>query len=302
MPNEDQKTFRALIKDKKVEYNQVGKLSPARFFYKYLRLKGALLCINNGTIQFVEPNTWTDLYESRFYNADYSSQNVDEKEDCPFLYATCLTTKRNNEAAWVLYTYDKTGKDAVCVEFQINKHKFRLQLLKALAEQDKIYEGTVTYKPTFFIDHLHRKQILGKDNPSYMKYCKKKPTIPYLTNYLNLLLMKRDAFDHEHETRFFIVKEDKKDKTKADPKNPDNRCYPTIDWIEIIEKVYINAKEDSDGYKQLSDALKAKLDEKYVDTTDPAKLNEKNQIWGTKLKPIPYFVYGEPSAGRLAIE
>ena len=269
MPNEDQKTFRALIKDKKVEYNQVGKLSPARFFYKYLRLKGALLCINNGTIQFVEPNTWTDLYESRFYNADYSSQNVDEKEDCPFLYAT---------------------------------HKFRLQLLKALAEQDKIYEGTVTYKPTFFIDHLHRKQILGKDNPSYMKYCKKKPTIPYLTNYLNLLLMKRDAFDHEHETRFFIVKEDKKDKTKADPKNPDNRCYPTIDWIEIIEKVYINAKEDSDGYKQLSDALKAKLDEKYVDTTDPAKLNEKNQIWGTKLKPIPYFVYGEPSAGRLAIE
>lgn len=299
--------FKKEVKRKSLEYNRIGKLSTAQYFYKYINLENALKCISNGNLLFSEPSRWQDNYERRFYEADYSSQNIDEATDCPMLFATCMTTKRFNEAAWVLYTYRKTGLGAFCVEFQLNKQKLRLQLVKALKKNDRIYEGTVMYMSPFVIDNMHRKEIDNDNNPNYLKYVNKRSGIPYLTNYLNLLLMKRDAFQHENETRFYIAKDSMKGESKSQQDKTDEKVFGQvhlidIDWIEIIEKVYVNAKDDSDEYKLLSEALKTKLDEKFKGISDPVLIYEKDSIWNKRLKPIPFFVYGEPLAKRLIIE
>ena len=300
--------FKTFLKDKQTEYNQVGRLSYASFFYKYLSLDSALLCIKNSNIRFVEPSRWQDKYERRFYQADYSSQNVDIQKECPLLFATCLTTTRYDEAAWVLYTYNKTGLGATCVEFQINKHKFRLQLAKALETGDRIYEGVVMYCSPTMIDNIHKKKVLEKgvlvDNKYYQKYVARKENLDYLNNYLNLLLMKRDVFKHENETRFFIAKQSKLSSPKIRQNIEGEKVYYgdaitlNIDWLEIIDKVYINAKEDSYEYRLLEDALRANMEAKYKEKTD----KERNDIWDKRLKPIPYFVYGEALSTPLIIE
>lgn len=304
-PN-DLRIFRDEAEQKSLEYNRIGRLSNAHYFYKYINLENALKCILNGNILFSEPSAWQDNYEKRFYEADYSSQTKDETNDCPLLFATCMTTKRSNEAAWILYTYGKSGDGAFCVEFQLNKHKLRLQLVKALENNDRIYEGIVMYQTPYVIDNMHLKKIYNDDNPNYHNYVVRRDNIPYITNYLNLLLMKRDAFQHENETRFYIVKDKMKGslKSQLDPKT--NRIGQTIllniDWIEIIEKVYINAKETSNEYKKLSDALKKKFFGNYNLIHDSDMTDEQLAIWNNKLKPVPYFVYGEPLGKRLVIE
>ena len=298
-----QKEFRSLNNYKC--YFTVGRLPSSSYFYKYLDLDSALKSINGGNILFSEPSRWQDKYESRFYTADYSNLGIDETKDCPLLFANCMTTKRNNEAAWVLYTYGKTGSGAYCVEFQINKQKLRMQLLKSLEENDKIYEGVVLYRTEYIINNLHRKQVADKDNTNYQRFIATKSASSFFANYLNLLLMKRDAFQHENETRFYVLKDKKKGEAKAQLDaygTPGQKIFLSIDWIDIIEKVYVNAKEGSEEYNKLSDALKAKLEKKYFGISDPIQLDEKNQIWETKLKPVPFFIYDEPNSSRLVIE
>lgn len=313
MSQNERISFKKEIKDKELEYNQIGILSYAPHFYKYLNLDAALKCIDNGTLQFVEPSRWQDKYERRFYTADYSSQKVNEPEDCPILFATCMTTTRFDEAAWKLYTYEQTGLGAYCVEFQINKHKFRQKLVKSLEYKDRVYEGVVMYCSPSMIDKIHQKKIekrgIMTNNTHYENYVMKHTGVPYITNYLNLLLMKRDAFKHESETRFFIVKNDKKGTSKSQQKIIDDKVeygeailLKNIDWIEIIEKVYINAEEDSREYGLLSDALKKQLDKKYEGKTDPKEIKEKNDIWNNKLKPEPYFIYGKALDTPLVME
>lgn len=324
MSPEERLDFKRIIKDNNIEYNQVGILSYASSFYKYLNLESALKCIENGTILFVEPSRWQDKYERRFYEADYSSQNTN-LQDTPLLFSTCLTTTRFNEAAWKLYTYGNTGLGVFCVEFKINKYKFRQQLVKAVSREDKIYEGVVMYCSQDMIDNIHRKNVIKKDeivtNIYYNKYVVKKDNIPYMTNYLNLLLMKRDAFMHENETRFFILKKDKIDTKKAQQKIENDKVYwgetilLNIDWIDIIDKVYINAEEDSREYQLLSNALWLQLTKKIMgdeivpswkylekDNVDNPKIKKMAEIWNKRLKPEPYFVYGKALDKPLVME
>lgn len=303
-PDEGKDVFKR-GKDLHVEYFRVGNLSYARSFYKYLNLETALKCIGNNTIQFVEPSRWKDQYERRFYEADYSLQDAKD-EECPLLYSTCVTTTRFNEPSWVIYTYGKTGEGACCVEFQLNKRKFRQQLVKALCEMTqsnkknkidyKVYEGVVMYCSQPMIDRIHYKQVLEKgayvDNKYYLKYVERRgENTKYLDNYLNLLLMKREAFKHENETRFFIVQSDKmgcEKAQKSDNNGLGGAILLRIDWVDIIEKVYINAKENSEEYKKLKEALFSKVQEKKLIDSDERKRMK------DKVKPIPYFVYGEP--------
>lgn len=315
MDPEERKLFKEIIRDKKLEYNQVGILSYASSYFKYLSLDTALLCIENNTMQFVEPSRWQDKYERRFYEADYISQNVGY-EDCPMLFATCMTTTRFNEAAWKLYTYGKTGLGVSCVEFQINKFKFRQQLVKAVSELDKIYEGVVMYCSQSMIDNIHLKKVEKKGakvaNKFHSQYVTRQAGVPYINNYLNLLLMKRDAFKHENETRFFILKHDEIGPKKGQQIIEGEKVYRgkaillCIDWIDIIDKVYINVKENSHEYKLLSNALRQQLEKKYLGNSnvplgqymegniiDPDKPKEMEQIWNEKIKPVPYSVYGE---------
>lgn len=315
----ERKSFKGIIRDKKLEYNQVGILSYASSFYKYLSLDTALLCIENNTIQFVEPSRWQDKYERRFYEADYSA-HTKNSEDIPLLFSKCMTTTRFNEAAWKLYTYGKTGLGVSCVEFQINKFKFRQQLVKAVNDGDRIYEGVVMYCNQLMIDNIHLKEVevkgVKEPNRYHSQYVERRADVAYLNNYLNLLLMKRDAFKHENETRFFVVKKDKIGSEKAQRTIEGDKVYwgETIllpmDWIDVIDKVYINAKEDSWEYQLLSNALRKKIENAYLHNNSIIEDEEENtymrekmeQIWNERLKPVPYFVYGEDLEKPLIME
>ena len=309
--------FHEELKNNSKKYFQIGNLSNASSFFKYFNLDTALKCLKKGNLQFVEPSRWQDKYERRFYEADYSPQNT-KAEECPLLYATCMSTSRFNEAAWQLYTYNKTGLGAFCVEIQINKHKFRQQLAKAINNGDIVYEGVVMYCSPKMINNLHYKKDVEKgcdiENKHYNQYVKRRDGISYINNYLNLLLMKRLDFQHEKETRFFIVKEGKKGDLKAQRIIDDEKVYYggavllDIDWVEVIEKVFVNAKEESLEYELLSDTLRQILEKKFMTfndalwqniggrniVIDPNRRAEMEQIWNERLKPETYFVYGEP--------
>ena len=324
MESGERNAFNEELRKNDKNYYQIGTLSHASYFYKYYSLNVALMCLKYGNMQFVEPSRWQDKYERRFYEANYKSQTDDEKADCPMLFATCMTTSGADEAAWSLYTYNKTGLGAFCVKFQINKHKLRQQLVKALNVGDTIYEGTVKYYGATMIDNIHRKQIEknGKmvDNEDYQLFVQRKEKTPYITNYLNLLLMKRPDFEHEKETRFFIqkkIKESSKNEIKKAELKIENEkvvygktILLNIDWIEVIEKVYINAKEDSWEYQLLSNALRKKIENAYLHNNSIFEDEEENtymrekmeQIWNERLKPVPYFVYGEDLEKPLIME
>ncbi len=303
----ERQSFIDTIKEKGIGYYKIGDLSHAGYYYKYMSLDYALTCIEKNKISFVEPSRWQDKYERRFYEADYSKQTPN-KEDCPLLYSTCVTMTRFNEAAWKLYTYGKIGIGATCVEFQINKFKLRRQLASAVSEGDRIYEGVVKYCSQSMIDNIHKRVIIHKGeevpNTYYEKYAKREDGLPYLNNYMNLLLMKRNAFKHENETRFFVLKNGKGTSEKSRQIIEKDRVYRgetldlDIDWIAVIEKVYINAEEESPEYKLLSGALKKKFDETYMDVDE----SEKKRIWEKRYMPTTYHVYGQQLNERLVIE
>ncbi len=241
------------------EYKLIGELPRGNYLYKYMDLESALRSLEkkkgkekkNPNIRFVEPTSWEDQYEGKFYTACYKSDDgkgnlvdIDSKVT-PFLYACCFSSKRENEAAWVLYSHNRKGLASRCVEFTLNRRKFRDELVKH-QKNSVFYIGAVQYMNKERIDRIHEPKI-GKDNhrnEDYFMYFE-----PFTMEcYLNLLLLKRPAFEHEKEVRIFIVPNDEieNNKTKRD-KNGNfpvgvkpRSLYVDIDWSEVIEEVRID--------------------------------------------------------------
>lgn len=242
-----QRDFRDQLKDNNVKYKKIGNLENGKF-YKYMDLETALICLESKTFRFVEPSTWQDNYESRFYNANYSNvlNGIDKTEVCPIAYSNCVTYKKNNEAAWKIYTYGKKGLGARCVEFTLNKSKLREQLITHLKDCT-IYEGNVIYVWEGDIETLHQKKIKVnakyEDNPWYDLFF----SDFNLEKYLNLLLLKRDAFEHEKECRLMIIPNSSTiEKAKRHKKNGKtvygtnlkiNDSDVVFDWGQVIEEV-----------------------------------------------------------------
>lgn len=301
-PNTKDKVLNQTFKDltKKRAFNVIGDLANGQSYYKYFPWDNAIKCIENGTIAFVEPSRWNDAYESLFYEADYSLVSSIYATH-PRVYATCATNKKCNEPAWRIYS----GTDNICVQFEIDRAKFRLALLKAIEDGDAIYEGGVQYLEKNKIDKIGLRKLRTKtgkekNNSLYSDLIEHHGKSFSIDNYLNLLLLKRDDFEHEHESRFFIVK--KSDINSEPDKAHENRNETTvatgrnfsitrgdvlilkeIKWIEILKGVVINAREDSAQYKYLYDAIKKMISEN-VDES-------KRVVYEEKLKPVPYLVY-----------
>lgn len=225
--------------------------------YKYMDLESALLCLERDSernkkpnIRFVEPTSWDDQYEGRFYNAEYKLDDGKGKitdEDpkiTPFLYACCFSSKSENEAAWVLYSHNRTGLASRCVQFALNKSKLREQIVRDQRDCS-IYIGAVQYESKMIIDHIHEKEDEYKQHNKYYDKYFNPLTVEC---YLNLLLLKRYAFEHEQEVRVFIVPNDADKKKKArrgkDGKFPSDvkpgNLFVNIDWIEVIEDIKID--------------------------------------------------------------
>lgn len=278
------KEFAKIREDNDIIFKKIGSLPHGNYFYKYMDLESALRCMERKTkarkiekspnLRFVEPTSWEDQYEGRFYTACYKSDdgkgglvNVDSKVT-PFLYACCFSAKRENEAAWVLYSHNRIGLASRCVEFTLNRMKFREELVRN-QKNCVLYIGAVQYVNKEKIDCIHLPKI-GKDNhvnEDYNMYFR-----PFTKeSYLNLLLLKRSAFEHEKEVRVFIVPNDevghpktRRDKEGGFPLNAKPHArFVDIDWVEVIEEVRID--ENCSDYevsllqKSLDELVKRKI-------------------------------------------
>lgn len=299
--NKRKNEFQNLKKQKNVIYKTINKIPSGNYLYKYMDLESALLSLDKKpaidnrpekkpNLRFVEPTSWDDQYEGRFYNAIFNGKNVDS-EKTPFLYACCFSSKRENEAAWILYSHNRTGLASRCVEFTINKFKLREHLVRN-SKECSFYIGTVDYKNKEIIDNIHLRYIdndLNKVNENYNYYFK------YFTfdRYLELLLLKRTTFEHEKEVRIFIIPESDKNKEKArrdkDGKYINDvkpKCkYIDIDWIDIIEDVKIDKNCTSFEVALLQEKLNMLVEEKRNDLSLEEYEKLKSRIQLKKFDP-----------------
>ena len=294
--------YRLLMYNKGVNYLQLcDNFLPEKdksYFYKYMDLESALLSLRNKNIRFVEPTRWEDKFEGRFYNADY--QNVSKNpDDTPFLYACCMSVKPHNEAAWKVYTYGKVGLGAHCVQFKINRFQFRNELIKSKAVKRgfTIFEGRVTYTSEFTINNLHKAKYCteskggSRKNNYYNHFFS-----PFgLSQYLNLLLLKRDYFLYESEIRFFI-----RPSKPPQPKAKRTQISGTtvygkdeffdIDWANVIEEIRIDSHCTQLEYDIFKDACLELL--RSSDRYTSCKKRDQKEL-EKKFTPIKTDIYGK---------
>lgn len=156
-------------------------------YNKYLPLSYLQKDLND-KVTFVSPIRWMDSYERRFFDLGYTS--LSHPFSAPDVYCMCLTAKqaKNEDAMWRMYT--KPGEVMVNVFYKINNLLNQLDSA-AIRDHFKVFIGKVKY--------LDKKSII-KIRPSAI-------TGFGLADYLNLLTIKRIAFDYENEVRLFVVKD-----------------------------------------------------------------------------------------------
>lgn len=264
--------FNDLLSLNNVRYKRIGNLDRGKY-YKYMSLETALLCLKNKTLRFVEPSMWEDKYESRFYNANYENvlNGANEMEVCPIIYSNCFTCKKNNEAAWKIYTYGKNGLGARCVEFMLNKTKLREQLISNLKDCT-IYEGRVSYIWEDDINTLHQKTIRRNKGDKSEQNLWFELFFSNFTQkeYLNLMLLKRDAFEHEQEFRIMIV-QNTSNGVKGKKRQKNGRVQygspliidesdVKINWGQVIQEVRYDDSCTDTEIQLLNEAVKKAID------------------------------------------
>ena len=155
----------------------------------------------NGGIRFCEPTQWNDKYESIFYRSEkFLSEDLRQKK----VYASCFTTKKENEAAWKAYLSSDSGdlKSALSFRLEISRSKMINALLKQFGDCE-LYEAPVAY--------LHKNQVfssLDSNRPRIRGFSQgtfRKGGVTDWNAYISLLSVKRDYFSYEDEARYFIV-------------------------------------------------------------------------------------------------
>lgn len=243
-------------------YYKIGDFATGSKFYKYMTLENALQCLRGGNIWFVEPSKWNDKYEEYFYKATIDGSKCTERT--PIVYTTCVTNKKDSESAWKIYAYNSEGLASRCVEFILNREKLRDALLKSKYRMDSkepykklkddydIFEGVVKYKDEQIIEQLPKPKIKRNttevDNDWYHAYFDSFS----FDKYMNLLLLKRNAFEHEQETRLFVVKKDFDSSLNKEEGHIDIQ----LPWKDIIEGVRYDANCSKFEKKLLEEELK----------------------------------------------
>lgn len=182
--------------------------------YKYMPLNRFLKNLEDGELVLVSPKTWRDPYEKKYWLADYADLSFRK----PAIYCMCLTLNRrkNEDAAWNLYAYDKNEK-LIQIEFDTQK---LLDVLKR--KVDKIYIGKAVYdynSPE--IDNLYKRG--------------KKGHFLYFNQFnedcfFNLLRIKRKSYSFENEVRIFV----KIDSSKG---NDDTFKIKDVDYSSLIKGI-----------------------------------------------------------------
>jgi len=186
-------------KNSKEEYRNIVFLD-AEFdihkpLYKYMDVESAFRFLKAVTISYVEPSSWYDPFEKRFYNADFSKiQNFVK----PKLFASCFTRKASNEASWVMYSYFKNGLASKSIRFELTPGLY-YDILEGYGDltKTKIVISDVNYSLNEqTIKALHKKTC--QEHNRYFENFN-------IDKFIDLMLIKRKAFEYEKEVRIFIV-------------------------------------------------------------------------------------------------
>lgn len=193
--------------------------------FKYMPLDTFILSLKNKSLRFVESSIWSDQYEQRFYCANYHFSNAEQS--APKIYATCFTSKQNSNAAWRVYSHG-TGLGMYCVQLELNVVKLREQLYLS---KFQIFEKRVKYEKESIICNIH--------NPKSSLY--EQYFSPFnFDHYLDLLSLKRDAYDFEDEIRIFAKPEPTEKRNIH--KNKGEHYDLSISWSEVISKIRVDNK------------------------------------------------------------
>lgn len=176
------------------------KIKEVPILNKYMPFKYLKENIENNKIVFVSPKTWRDPFERLYYSAEnYKKYNNFKK---PNIFCMCLTknASQNEDAAWKMY-HDGTTEKILRVTFNVEKMLKQLDIY-CLDNNFSIYIGDINY----CFEKLDAITTLHKiSNPKHNDYFKDDFGIE---NYLQLLLIKRKAFEFEQEVRIFLVPDD----------------------------------------------------------------------------------------------
>lgn len=222
-----------------------------KVLYKYMSLDSFVLSMIYGFLFLVEPSKWSDKYEGRFYKANYKNHSYKGQQ----IFATCFTSVQANEAAWKVYARG-TGMGARCIQVQLDITKFddifkKCNVLDSrgnIIPNNKFRLGDVSYYLTDMeIDNLHKRNKTYHDT-FFKNFC--------LNSFLNLLCLKRKAYEYEHEVRLFLIPSNHTSiKYK---KNED--CRIEFPWKDVIQKMWVDKRcSESELYAIQKACEKAKV-------------------------------------------
>lgn len=175
------------------------KIKEVPILNKYMPFKYLKENIENNKIVFVSPKTWQDPFEQIYYMAENFEKYNYKK---PNIFCMCLTenSTRNEAAAWKMYQ-NETDK---IIQVRFWAENMLKQLDEFCQSQNfSIYIGKINY--SFFQAQI--KNLYKKSNPLHTTYF---PDNFSNENFLNLLLLKRSAFEFEQEVRIFLMPDDEK--------------------------------------------------------------------------------------------
>ena len=163
--------------------------------YKYMDVESAMYFLKTVTMSYVEPSSWYDPFEKRFYNADFSAIPNFKK---PKLFASCFTKKSSNEASWVMYSYFKNGLASKSIRFELNPAVY-YDMLDSYGDLTKtrIIISDANYSLNEQTIKALHKRTCSKHSEYFSQF--------NIDKFINLMLIKRKAFEYEKEVRIFIV-------------------------------------------------------------------------------------------------
>lgn len=212
----DKNERRGVTTDVKMAYKRV---------FKYMTLEAFITSMFCKSWRFFEPSIWNDRFEQRFYCANYRVAGAEG--NTPQLFATCVTREPNSEAAWKVYSHGQ-GLGMHCVQLELDVVKLRNEIRESGLQLE---EKFVTYESENYITELHKKK---SPKSAYRKYFE-----PFTrASFLDLLSLKRKAYEYEQEIRFFVI--------QKSPSFKRNTCKKAehqdikINWSSVIQKVRID--------------------------------------------------------------
>lgn len=212
--NDDRKL--RIVAKTKMQYKRV---------FKYMTLEAFITSMYCKSWRFFEPSKWNDRFEQRFYCANYHMAGA--VGNTPQLFATCVTREKNSEAAWKVYSHGQS-LGMHCLQLELDIAKLRSEIRKSGLSYE---ERPVTYKNEGYIIGLHKKRNPKSDYKKYFAPFSK-------ASFLDLLALKREAYEYEQEVRLFVIRQN-----PSQIRNTYKRAESqdiSMDWRNVINSVRID--------------------------------------------------------------